>query len=338
MNQIGRFMCRKLGLGLLLTCLSWPLLAQTGESVYQFLEFPTSTVAAANGGNTLASPVSDLNLVFSNPALLKEDMTQQWTFGYLNYLADINAGSLAYAGKINATSQWMAGIRYVDFGSMPWTSASNDLLGETTAQDLAFSGTYAWQLAKQWKAGGAFNLIYSVLDEYASFAVAVDLGVYYSSADNLFSAAMTLNHLGSQITAYDDTYESMPWDIRLGISKKLQYAPFRFNLTAQHLNPRSLSYLNGDEVTSYNWVQQIFTRLNGGVDFIPSEQFMLSIGYNYRRISELGIAQRTFFGGFSAGLQLRIKTMTVGASYARYHAGGNTLQMSLSLNNTFFGL
>ncbi len=314
------------------------LRAQTGESVYQFLELPMSTVAASQGGQSVASPVSDLNLVFHNPALLGADLHNQFAVGYLNYIADINAGSAAYAREINANSRWMAGIRYVDYGTMPWTSPSNELLGETSAQDLALTGTYAWTLSPYWQAGGNFNLIYSVLDEYTSAAVAVDLGVYYRSPDQLTSFGMTLMHLGSQIVRYDDTYEGMPWDIRLGLSRKLEHAPLRFNVTAQHLNQRSMTYLVEDNLDNLSWSEQIFTRVIGGVDFLPSDNFMLSLGYNYRRVRELGIAQRTFFGGFSAGMMLRIKQMTAAASYARYHAGGNSLQMTLSFNASVFGL
>src|SRR5574344_680486 len=88
------------------------LRAQTGESVYQFLELPMSTVAASQGGQSVASPVSDLNLVFHNPALFGGDLHNQFAVGYLNYIADINAGSAAYAREINANSRWMAGVRY----------------------------------------------------------------------------------------------------------------------------------------------------------------------------------------------------------------------------------
>jgi hypothetical protein len=315
------------------------LQAQTGESVYQFLELPVSVVAAGNGGNTVSSPVSELNLAFDNPALLSSDTHNQLSVGYLNYISDINAGSAAYSRKINDKSQWMAGIRYVHYGSMPWTNAENVLLGETMAQDLALTGTYSWMLSETWRAGSNINLIYSVLDEYVSAAIAVDLGVYYAHPDHLFSAGMTLNHLGSQIVSYDGTYESMPWDIRLGLSKKLAHAPFRFNLTALHLNQRSLTYLSDEtSTTSTNWVGQIFSHLLLGVDFVPTDQFMLNIGYNYRRINELGIAQRTFFGGFSAGMLLRMKKMMAGASFARYHVGGNSLQMTLAFDASLFGL
>src|SRR5574344_1418746 len=97
----------------------------------------------------------------------------------MNYIADINTVSASYCRKIDEKSRWMAGIRLIDYGTMPWTSETNELLGETSAQDMVATGTYAWKLSSNWRAGGNFNLIYSVLDSYTSTALGVDLGVYY---------------------------------------------------------------------------------------------------------------------------------------------------------------
>lgn len=323
---------------ILILALSLPLgvSGQTGERLFPFLELPVSVVAAANGGQIVSSPVADLNLVYHNPALLKPTLSGQMGFGYMNYMADINTASASYCRAINEKSRYMVGIRYIGYGTMPWTSETNELLGETSAQDMVMTGTYAWELSSNWRAGGSFNLIYSVLDEYTSTALGVDLGVYYYKPDGLFTAGMCLTNLGSQLATYDGTYEPLPWDIKLGVSKKLAHAPLRFNLTARNLSQRSFNYLGGAGENHLNVAEQLFCRLVGGVDFIPSEQVQFSLGYNYRRVRELGIEQRTFFGGFSTGMMLHVKHMNVGASFARYHAGGNSLMMTLSLNSSVF--
>lgn len=325
---------------ILLLALLFPLgmYGQTGERLFPFLELPVSVVAASNGGEAVSSPVPDLNLVYHNPALLGPSLAGQVAFGYMNYLADIKTTSVSYCRNIDEKSRWMAGIRYVDYGTMPWTSETNELLGETSAQDMVFTGTYAWMLSSTWRAGGSFNLIHSVLDVYSSTALGVNLGVYYEHPDGLFSAGMSLTNLGSQLSTYDGTYEPLPWDIKLGVSRKLAHAPFRLNLTVKNLSQRSFSYLRDASVHDLGFADELFSRLVGGVDFVPSEQVQFSLGYNYRRVRELGIEQRTFFGGFSAGMLLRFKQMTAGASYARYHAGGNSLLMTLSFNTSVFGI
>ena len=327
-----------------MTLLYCSLSAQSGDYVYQFLNLPTSVSAASVGGNSVSSMVEDLNLSFHNPAILSTAMNNDLAVGYMHYMADINVGSAAFSRKINDRSVWMAGVRYVDFGSMLWTTPENEILGTTYAQDLALTGGYSWLMNEYWRAGGSVSLIYSVLDEYTSVALAVDLGLYYFDPERQFSGGFVIKNIGSQLVSYEQTYEKMPWDIQFGISKKLTYAPFRFTLTAQHLTSWKSSYLaeesSADAPNTHpdNFISTLFKHLLLGMEFVPSDNFLLSIGYNYRRISELNINQRTFFGGFTAGFSMRVKNLRVGASYAKYHIAGSSLQMTLGMNVSKLGL
>jgi len=338
-------MLRKIIVCTVLTFLSWSLCAQSGDNVYQFLNVPVSVSASGIGGNSVSSVEKDLNLTFHNPAILSTEMNNEAEVGYMRYMADINVGSVAYAHKINDRSIWMAGVRYVDYGSMLWTTAEDIVLGNTYAQDLALTGTYSWMLSENWRAGGNVSAIYSVLDEYTSAAIAVDLGVYYNNSAQLLSAGFVIKNIGSQIVSYDETYEKMPWDVQFGITKKLAHAPFRFTLTAQDLTSSRLSYLAEKEETtstshsdSDSFFGNVFKHVLLGVEFVPSDNFLVSLGYNYRRVSELEINQRTSFGGFTAGFAMRVKNMRVGASYAKYHVAGSSLQMTLGMNMSKLGL
>lgn len=322
----------------LLSLLTCSLSAQSGDNVYQFLNIPASVSAAGVGGNSVSSVEKDLNLTFHNPAILSTEMSNDFSVGYMHYVADINIGSAAFARKINDQSAWMAGVRYVDYGSMLWTTPENEILGTTYAQDLALTGAYSWLLSEHWKAGGSLNFIYSVLDEYTSAAIAVDLGLYFNDPEKFLSGGLVIKSLGSQIVSYDETYERMPFDIQVGVSKKLAHAPFRFTLTAQNLLDFKLPYLKNERMTSDNLTSTLLKHLLLGVEFIPSDNFLLSLGYNYRRKSELSISQRTQFGGFSAGFSTRVKKVRVGASFAKYHISGSSLQMTLGMNMSNFGL
>jgi hypothetical protein len=337
-------MHRKLLIYSLLSLCSCPLSAQGGEDVYQFLNLPASVSAAGVGGNSVSSMESDLNLTFHNPAILSTEMNNDFSVGYMRYIADINVGTAAYARRINDRSVWMAGVRYVDYGSMLWTTAEDEILGNTYAQDLALTGAYSWMLTPYWRAGGAINLVYSVLDEYTSVAVAVDLGLYYHDPEKRLSAGVVVRSLGAQILSYNGTYESLPLDVQVGVTKKLAHAPFRFTLTAQNLLGLNDAYLKRegstgqDQSTSDDFVTVLFKHLVGGVEFVPSDKFLLSLGYDYRRKSELEVVQRTPFSGFSAGFSMRFNKVRVGASFARYHLSGNCLQMTLGMNMSKFGI
>ena len=322
----------------LLSLFSGALSAQSGNDAYQFLNIPASVSAAGVGGNSVSSMVNDLNMAFHNPAILSTEMDKDFAVGYMHYVADINIGSMAFARKINDRSAWMAGIRYVDYGAMLWTTPENEILGNTYAQDMALTGGYSWKMSEKLRAGGNVSLIYSALDEYKSAAFAVDLGLYYNDPSHFFSGGLVIKSLGAQVVSYDQTYEDLPLDVQIGVSKKLAHAPFRFTLTAQNLLNYNLPYLKGAVSSKDDFTSTIFKHLVGGIEFIPSENFLLSFGYNYRRKTELSIDQRNPFGGFSTGLSMRVKKLRVGASFAKYHLSGSSLQMTLGMNMANFGL
>jgi hypothetical protein len=336
-------MFRNVLAGILLLFVVMPIGAQTGETIYPFLQLPASVSASGVGGNSVSSPEKDLNLVFHNPALLDASMDRSMEVGYLNYLADIRLGSVAFARRIDDRSQWMAGVRYIHYGEMVWTNAQNEVLGSTYAGDLCLTGSYARQLSTRWRAGLSLSAIYSVLDEYTSMGLCADVGLFYAGRDGLTSAGIVLKRVGAEVMAYDDTYERLPIDLQLGWSKKFAHAPLRFTLTLQHLFQGSYEYLQSlsteeTGTTSYSLPQKLMMHTLLGFEFVPSDRFLLSLGYNYRRRMELAVEQRTPFSGFTAGFSLKLPSMRVGASYARYHLSGGSLQMTYAMNLSKLGL
>lgn len=302
------------------------------EGVYRFLTLPVSTYAAGMGGSLLSSPEQDLNLSLHNPAALSQDMHNQLAMGYMNYLADIHLGTLAYARNINERSSWMTAIRYVDYGSMV---AAGDYLpdGSFFAKDMALTGAYSFMIAPKWRAGANMHLVYSVLDQYTSLGMAVDLGIHYSNPVHKLWAGLAVQNLGSQFKPYVDNYEALPWDIQIGISKGLLHAPFRFTATARGFNSWSYSYIDGASgLTSNNesFIDAFFKHFLFGLEFVPSDQFQVCLGYNVRRKAELSLDQRNILSGFSAGFSMAVRKLRIGASFAKYHPAGNSLQMTIS--------
>lgn len=321
---------------LLLFVVGGRLAAQNGEQVFSFLNVPVSVSASGVGGNSVSSQERDLNLVFHNPAQLDVDLNNTAEVGYLNYISDIRLGTVAFSRNINERSSWMAGIRYMHYGSMIWTDEEGTVLGTTTAGNMALSGVYGFRMNRYWRAGVSLSLLYSALDEYTSIGLCSDVGLYYLNPEQAFSAGFVLKNLGAQVNPYDEVYEKLPWDIQLGVSKKLAHAPLRFTYTLQALSTpdvRATELTDQDEATLPN---SLFSKLMNhsllGVEFVPNPNFLLSLGYNYRRFAQLSIAQRTPFAGFTAGFALKVKTVRIGASFAKYHQAGNSLQLTYAMN------
>ncbi len=297
-------------------------LAQSHSFVYEFLTLPASSLAAGLGGNQIANPEQDPVLSLHNPALLSEESHNNLVLNYMNYVSDIHFGSAFYSRKINNRSSWMTAIRYLDYGQISATDEYGNALGSLPARDMTLTGGYAFLMAEGLRGGINANIISSVLDEYTSLGLGIDLGLYYFNEDKLFYAGMALKNLGRQFIAYDEQFESLPWDMQIGICKKLEHAPFRFSLCAERLWEW--------DIPDAKWHENLLRHFIVGVEFLPSDAFHINFGYNIRRRVDLSIEQRNLLSGMSAGCSFIWKQLRFGAAYAKYHLNGNSLSFSIS--------
>ncbi len=71
-----------------------------GERIYNFLNIPTSAAQAALGGEILTIK-DDVNQPLWNPATISRYMDNHVGVNYVNYLADVNMGSVTFAHLVN---------------------------------------------------------------------------------------------------------------------------------------------------------------------------------------------------------------------------------------------
>lgn len=86
------------------------VVAQTGDTGYTFLRYPSSARANALGGNTMSLVERDPSLIFHNPALLGAEMDQMVNLNYLNYISDINVGSALFTKAYKEKGAWGVGV------------------------------------------------------------------------------------------------------------------------------------------------------------------------------------------------------------------------------------
>lgn len=83
-------------------------------------------------------------------------------------------------------------------------------------------------------------------------------------------------NLGGQVKAYEDDFERIPFDLQLGISKKLRGAPLRLSATMTRLNDWHGSFINHFVV---------------GADILVTSRIYIAGGYNFRRADEMTIPE-----------------------------------------------
>ena len=177
-------------------------------------------------------------------------------------------------------------------------------------------------------------MLYSNLADYTSFGIAVDAGLSYYDPEKELSFGLALKNIGAQLKTYDSDRENLPWDIQLGATKKMDHAPIRISLTAIHLNQWKFKHIDNslDEVeTDDSFLQTAVKHLVFGVDFIPTENFWLGVGFNPKVNSDMKLKDGgNGLGGFSIGAGLTISKFDLNASVARYHPSALSLMLSLS--------
>ncbi len=313
---------------------------QAGSNTYDFLNLTNSARVSALGGNQVGININDASLVFHNPANLSDNMHQALTFNYVPYISDIKMTYAGYAHYIKETGTFGISIHAINYGSFDRADINGNLNGSFSAAEYVINLSYSKVLSPKLTAGISLKPIISNLEQYNSFGIATDLGLLYRSDNKLFSAGVTLKNIGSQLSTYNATYEPLPTDLQVGISKRLAHAPFRFSLTAQDLFDWNMKYnvTDGDnnpienEGNKGNNLDQVMRHLIIGLELIPSDSYYVAVGYNHRRRQELGISDKMSTTGFSWGFGFRVYKFHFAYSSAQYHLAGSSNHFSISTN------
>ena len=315
-------------------CLPGCLTAQNGDNVFNFLRIAASTRAAALGGHNISLVELDPNMAFHNPALLGPEMDMSMAVSYSNYISDINMGSAIFTKAVHDRAAWGIGLQFMGYGKFKQTLSDNTIIGDFSAKDLAANGFFSYDLSDRWRGGVTGKFIYSFLESYTSVALAVDLGISYYNADKDFSAAFAFKNLGGQLKAYTDERAKIPWDIQIGITKKLAHAPFRLSITALYLNKWKFEYIdetNEQEIIKEKFGRVFFNHFIFGLDFVPSDNFWLGIGFNPKVNGDMKQLNGGGFGGFTAGGGIHIKRFDIGFSYLNYYPSAASFMVSLAV-------
>jgi len=328
--------------------LSMAALAQKGgESTYSFLGLANAARVAALGGEVVSLRDDDINMVFHNPALLSADMHNNLALNYVNYFAGVNYGYAAYGYSAGEIGNFGAGMHYVNYGTFDRTDELGNSQGTFKASEYALNLFYSRSfLDSALTAGVNLKPIYSSLEQYSSFGLALDLGLSYYLSSSLTTFGLVLKNMGMQITSYTSNRESLPFEIQAGVTQGLAHAPFRFTLTFQHLERWDLSYTVQDDDLSFSndseqsgfdrFADNLMRHVVIGTEFLIGENFHVDLGYNYKRRKEMMVNARPGMVGFSAGFGFRVSKFHFSFGRASYHLAGGTSHFSLTTNLSEF--
>ncbi|PLX09150.1 MAG: hypothetical protein C0596_04965 [Marinilabiliales bacterium] len=327
--------------------------AQTGgDNTYEFLTLPNGSRIAALGGNNVSHYDNDINFVLNNPGLLRSEMDNKIAINYINYLTDINFGYVSYVRDIENVGTFVAGLQYINYGTFIQADETGQILGDFVPSEYSFNICYAKPINEKFHYGLNLKTIYSSFYSYFSSGLALDAGLSYVDTANLFSAGLVVKNLGIQLKPYTEgNREPLPFDIQIGMTKKLKHAPFRFSLTAQDLLNWNLAYTSAFDNTYQLDSEEegnFFNKMGAvgdefirhfilGVEIVPHPNFYVALGYNYRRRTELAMTTMPKMVGMSIGFGLHLSKFNISYGLASYHLAGASNHFTLGINlNAFY--
>lgn len=308
---------KKVVFTLLAILLTLPTKAQESQEVYSFLRLPVSAHAAALGGDNISISDGDPALIFHNPALISNASDKSINLNFMTYMEGSTAASASFIKAWGERATWGVSAQYMDYGSMKEMTADNIELGSFSAKDIALAGTFAYLLSDRWSGGITLRFISSSIASYNSIGIASDLGLNYLDEERGWSLSAVAKNLGGQVKAYQDEYEKIPFDLQVGVSKRLEAAPLRFSATLSRLNRWDTSFI------------QHFTL---GADIFLGETIYVAGGYNFRRRDEMkvsdGEGSSSHGAGLSLGAGLALQRFKLSVAYAKYHISASSLLIS----------
>jgi hypothetical protein len=321
-----------------------------GRNVFSFLNLPQSARITGMGGAQIAVRDDDPVFAINNPAALNPAMSGRLAFNHNFFLGDIQHGYVSYARQLPKWGFTMhGGIQYMNYGEMKRADEFGDIQGTFKAGETAFTLGAARPLTDKLSLGLNARMAFSRLDTYKSSALLADAGLMYADSASRFTAGLVIRNAGTQLASYADLKETLPFDIQLGVSKRLKHLPFRFSIIAHHLHEWDIRYndpsLQGDEVLLFGDQQPTESKATAAIDnffrhlifngeFLlgKNEGFRLRLGYNHLLKRELSVSNYRSLAGFSGGIGVKISRFRIDFGYGAYHLAGGVAHLGIGTN------
>lgn len=319
-----------------------------GRDAFDAISLPTSARITALGGTQITIRDSDVTLAQLNPALADSVMHHQLSFNHNFHFADISNGNLAYGHYIK---KWKilahAALQYINYGSFDATDAFGNINGEFNANEVALVVGSSYRLNERIHGGVNVKFLFGNFESYRSSGIGVDIGLHYEKPDNRTSWGLVLRNIGTELQPLGNSRRSLPFDLQLGFSRRLQHLPFRFSVIGRHLHQPYIRYDDPEfDITVDIFGEQTFRNsfsknidnffrhlvLSGEFLLGKRENFRLRFAYDHLRRQELRSSIFRSLGGFSFGFGISIKKIKIDYGVGHYHLAGAVNHIGLRYN------
>lgn len=319
-----------------------------GQYAFESVSLPFNARLTALGGTQNNIIDSDVILALQNPALSNVEMNNQLSINHNFHLAGISNGTVAFGKSMDSLGvSFHAAINYIDYGDFQASDNIGNVSGSFSAGELGLNVGAGKQINERIRAGVNLKFLSGNYESYNAFAVGMDLGFHYQRPGSMSSWALVLRNIGGELNAVVDDKRSLPLDLQLSFSKRLEHLPFRFTITGHQLQQWYIRYDDPDRDIQVNLLGEtqeisgfsrnldnLFRHLIFSGEFLigSREQFRMRFAYNHLRKQEMRLTDFRSLAGFSFGLGFNIKKIKFDYGVGYYHLAGATNHLSLRLN------
>ena len=296
--------------------------AQIESASFPVVQLDESARVAALGGRSPALKSGDVASLFANPALLSSAELKTLSFSYLNHIGSINAGWISYGRRLDSLTTAAVGIRYLGFGSIDRADDQGRRDGSFNASDISLTLGASRRALPTLSYGVNLNFLLSSIDGYHASAISMDAGVHYEAGPGL-SLGATIQNAGLILSSFGTRRDHVPFDMRIGISKKLAHMPLLLSISAYRLHQLD----GGPDGTSA--ISNLFYHLILGGEFVFSDSFQIRFGYNHRRHDELRLKSRLDLAGISMGVGIRLSKLVFDYGFSSWSSLGGLHRFSV---------
>ncbi|MCM1532495.1 MAG: type IX secretion system protein PorQ [Bacteroides sp.] len=330
--------------GLFLGCLS-AARAQFGRSSFTFLDMANSARIGSMGAEFLSVRDADITLSLANPSLITNEIHNHLAVNIVNYFNGTNYGFASYSRTFKNVGSFAIHAQFGAYGKITATNEFDQRLGTVYANDAAVILGWGRELDSHFTIGANFKMIYSSIESYNAFGMAVDVSATYANSSRLFAVSLLLRNMGGALKSYSgDGYTRMPFEVAVALSQRIPHTPLRIFFEFPNLQKWRLNYedpyaekdLITGEVKKRNGAADFFDNLGRhivvGLELIPYRGFYIRASYNYMRSRDMMQPSKAGVVGFSWGVGFRISKFNISYSRSRYHKLGSPNYISLTLD------
>ncbi len=321
-----------------------------GKNSFEFINLPGNAHVAGIGGMNISTYDRDVNMVWQNPALLRDTMNHFLSVSYIPFFASVKGGSVSYSHKFKKVGTLAMGVQYINYGSMTERDETGNDLGTFRPQDLALMVAKSHTIGAFTLGGTLKYVSSSIISTYNSSALMMDAGGIFRHPIHDFTIGLAIKNVGLALKKYNkDAPARAPFDVQLGTTYKFEHIPFRLSLTAHHLYKYDIAYLDttqnkkydldGKEILQKKTVaDKVLPHFIIGSEFLLSKNLHVHFAYNFQRRLEMRLTNKAGGAGFSWGIMFRIKWLEFDFSRSTYSLAGGKNWVSLAMDvNRLFG-